>query len=66
MGSEGLGNIILGERTVTHTICGHSHTKNSLKIGHVQAMKSPLGYPSEWRTGNTNKLINKRLSYFEI
>ncbi|MBW2220903.1 MAG: metallophosphoesterase [Deltaproteobacteria bacterium] len=66
MGSEGLGNIILGESIVTHTICGHSHIKSSLKIKHVRAKKSPLGYPREWRTGNTNKLIKERLSYFEI
>ena len=66
MGSEGLGNIILGEHTVTHTICGHSHIKSSLQINHVQAKKSPLGYPHEWRTDNTSELINERLSCFEI
>ena len=66
MGSEGLGNIILEESTVTHVICGHSHIKSSLNIENVQAMKSPLGYPREWRTKNPDKLIDEKLSYFEI
>lgn len=66
MGSEGLGKIIREENTVTHTICGHSHLKSSLKIGNVQAMKSPVGYPKEWRTKNLSELIEERLSCFEI
>lgn len=66
MGSEGLGKVIQKESTVTHAICGHSHIKSSLKIGNIQAMKSPLGYPQEWRTKNSDKLIDEKLSCFDI
>jgi putative phosphoesterase len=66
MGSEGLGTIILEERTVTHVICGHSHIKSSLKTGTTHAMKSPVGYFREWRTKNMTEHIGERLTCFDI
>jgi len=65
MGSEGLGEVILTERTVTHVICGHSHIKSSLTIGTAQAMKSPVGYTLEWRGKNVAKIVEERLTCFE-
>ena len=66
MGSEGLGRTILNEPSVKYVICGHSHIKSSLTLGHLRAMKSPLGYPREWKTTNPEKLIEDRLSCIEI
>jgi Icc-related predicted phosphoesterase len=66
MGSEGLGRKILNESCVKYVICGHSHIKSSLTLNNLQAMKSPLGYPREWKTRNINKLIEDRLSCIEI
>jgi len=66
MGSKGLGDIILEESTITHVLCGHSHIKNSLQIGTVKAMKSPLGYSREWRTKNLSELIEEKLTCFDL
>jgi len=66
MGSDGLGKIILDESTVTHVICGHSHIKNSLQIGTVKTIKSPLGYSREWRTKNLSELIEEKLTCFDL
>jgi Icc-related predicted phosphoesterase len=66
MGSEGLGETILSESAVTHLICGHSHIKSSVKVGPVQAMKSPLGYPREWRTKDLRTLAEEKLGVFEV
>ena len=66
MGSEGLGRIILEESAVTHVICGHSHIINHFTIGKIKAMKSPVGYPREWRVKDLHALIEERLGYFEI
>jgi Icc-related predicted phosphoesterase len=66
MGSSGLGSTILDEPSVKYVISGHSHIKSSHTIGNLQAMKSPLGYPREWKTNDIHKLIEERLSFFEI
>ena len=66
MGSEGLGTVILNEPSVKYVICGHSHIKSTHRIGNLHAMKSPLGYPREWRTKDLKKLIEERLSCIEI
>jgi len=66
MGSEGLAEIILEESTITHVLCGHSHIKNSLQIGTIKAIKSPLGYSREWRTKNLSELIEEKLTSFDL
>ena len=66
MGSQGLGRIILNEPSVKYVICGHSHIKSSLTLGHLRAMKSPLGYRREWKTKDMCKLIEDKLSCIDI
>lgn len=66
MGSEGLGKVIASHHSVRQVICGHSHIKSSLPMGGLLAMKSPLGYYREWRTGNPEHHVHERLSILEL
>lgn len=37
MGSVGLGEVLLRHPKVSHAVCGHSHTRDRLRVGHVEA-----------------------------
>lgn len=52
IGSLALGDLIRADPRVVLAVAGHTHLPSDLRIGHLRALVSPLGYRREWR-GNT-------------
>lgn len=44
LGSDRLGEVLLGDRRVSHVFCGHSHFAVREQIGHPQAINIGSGY----------------------
>ncbi len=65
LGSRRYGAILSGDPRVRVAVCGHTHTPSRKRIGGIQAVCSPLGYPREWR-GNPRRVAADRLATFEI
>ncbi|MFP4058196.1 MAG: metallophosphoesterase [Candidatus Brocadiia bacterium] len=44
MGSEALGQALLRHPKVTHLVCGHSHTRDRQRVGHIEAINVGCTY----------------------
>ncbi len=66
LGSERMGEALLSNTRISHAICGHTHHKVDLTVGHLRALTSPVGYIDEWGTAEINDRVTDRLQVLEI
>jgi len=65
LGSVRLGEVLLADPRVSVSICGHAHTPLRKRIGPILLVRSPLGYPREWR-GSPATVARERLGAIEL
>lgn len=65
MGSRNLGKIALSEPLVKYALFGHSHRPFRKKIGHLEAICSPIGYLSK-PPEDLKEYVKNRLTIFEV
>ncbi len=66
LGSERLGEALLRNERISHAICGHTHHKVDITVGHIRALTSPIGYTNEWGTDDIHRRVADRLQILEI
>lgn len=66
LGSERMGEALLRNERVSHALCGHTHHKVDITIGHIRALTSPIGYIDEWRGADIPARVADRLRILEI
>jgi len=66
LGSERMGEALLRNERITHAICGHTHYKNDLTVGHIRGLTSPIGYIDEWKGADIHQRVADRLQILEI
>jgi predicted phosphohydrolase len=66
MGSERIGEALLGNPRVSCALCGHTHRRVDVTVGHIRAMTSPIGYTDEWGTTDIRGRIVERLHILNI
>jgi predicted phosphohydrolase len=66
MGSQRLGEVLLGDRRVTHVLCGHTHFNKDITVGQVRTLCSPVGYAHEWPSGDLEQIARDRLQTLEL
>ncbi len=59
LGSKLFGEVLLQDPRVKVSVCGHTHTPVSKRVGRIQLVCTPLGYPREWR-GDPRKVAKQR------
>lgn len=66
-----MGSVLLGEALqacpqVELVLAGHTHRQQTVRIGHLTAYTSPLGYARQWQARTTMQIARQRLSVLEI
>lgn len=66
MGSALLGDALQACPQVELVLSGHTHRKQTVRIGRLTAHTSPLGYARQWQTQTPLQIAHQRLSVLEI
>lgn len=66
MGSTRLGEMLLQWPEIELVLAGHTHRQVSVRVGHITAKTSPLGYARQWRSQSAREVARDRLTFLDI